>query len=1101
MPTHESLDELIAKMAVEFADQIKAVAAIADKEEEIRIQVERQLGFIEREAGIILEGKHEFTVARGHVDSVYDRVIIEYKNPKSPGDRIGSKLDSPGSQKVVEQIKKRFYDMRFEFGHPLNTLFGVGLDGNYFIFVRFRDDKWQVQEPVEVNRYSSERFLWALFNLGQKGKPISPEFLAGDFGAVEGSVATAGIHSLYNAISNTDHPKALTFLNQWKILFGIVCGYDVESPSEKIIKLADFYSVPVRGVKPAELLFAVHTYYAIFMKLLASEIMAFFHKLPTPHQEMMQASTSNKLKREMEKLEEGGIFHHLNITNFLEGDLFTWYTAIWDEKIEQLIRNMVTKLDNYNPGTLSEDPGGSRDLLKKLYQQLFPKSVRHDLGEYYTPDWLAEHVLNEVGYEGDPDKRLLDPACGSGTFLVLAINRIRKWYDEHRESCQFGEGDLLRKILNNVIGFDLNPLAVMASRTNYLIAIRDLISYGEKVELPVYLCDSVLTPSEYAEEKQDALFAKPMKLLTSAKPTPFLIPREVTSDRSVLAKYTNILTELAPEKSGFTEQDFLERLKDDSLPHTDEGNHTRLFNDLRKLDKDRKNSIWARIIKNAFAPIFIERVDYIAGNPPWVNWENLPEDYRDKMKPLWQHYGLFTLSGSAGRLGGGKKDISMLFVYAAVDNFLKPEGKLGFLITQTVFKTKGAGDGFRRLSYQLDDEKIVLNPIIVHDLSQMQVFEGATNRTAVFVCQKQKQEFTYPVPYISWLGPSRIDQDLDLPSVIRMVAKRELGAIPVNPKEITSPWLTSPVAALPGIKKVLGQSEYKAYEGVNTGGLNGCYWIRILEHVDNKHVLIENLFDVGKIKVDRIQTVIESELVYPLLRGRDVARWHAEPSAHIILVQDPNTRIGIAEDLMKRQFTETFKYLKIFETQLRKRGSSSVRHLMDVGPFYSMFAVGQYTLAPWKVIWRDMGDIIQVAVVGKHEKKVICPEHHVMFISVQSENEAHFICGVLNSSPVQLIVSGYTTTTGMSTHVLENVAIPSHNAKDKRHALISTLSERCHEIAPNGDSEALKELERQIDEIVSQLWGITDDELKKIQSAMNKIRNTPPNEPLEDDSE
>src|SRR4030065_273596 len=51
-----------------------------------------------------------------------------------------------------------------------------------------------------------------------------------------------------------------------------------------------------------------------------------------------------------------------------------------------------------------------------------------------TPAGTAEHVLTELGYPGAPDKRLLDPACGSGTFLVMAINRIRRWYDEHRES-------------------------------------------------------------------------------------------------------------------------------------------------------------------------------------------------------------------------------------------------------------------------------------------------------------------------------------------------------------------------------------------------------------------------------------------------------------------------------------------------------------------------------------------------------------------------------------------------------------------------------------------------------------------------------------------
>src|SRR5437773_8444391 len=98
MPKTESLDELIAKNAAEFADQIKAAALMADKEEEIRIEAERQLAFIEKQTGIKLEGKHEFTIASGRADSVYDRVIIEYKNPKSPGARIGPKADSPGQQ-------------------------------------------------------------------------------------------------------------------------------------------------------------------------------------------------------------------------------------------------------------------------------------------------------------------------------------------------------------------------------------------------------------------------------------------------------------------------------------------------------------------------------------------------------------------------------------------------------------------------------------------------------------------------------------------------------------------------------------------------------------------------------------------------------------------------------------------------------------------------------------------------------------------------------------------------------------------------------------------------------------------------------------------
>jgi len=351
MPQHESLDELVAHSAIEFADQIKAAAAMASNEEEIRIEAEKQLAFIQKETGIKLEGHHEFTVASGRIDSVYDRVIIEYKKPRDAATRIGPTVDSPGSKKVIEQIKKRFFDLRSQYKQPMNSLFGVGLDGNHFIFIRYRDDKWQVQQPVEVNKYSAERFLWALFNLGTKGKPYSPEYLAGDFGS-DAKLAQDGIVTLYNAISNCTHPKAQVFFDQWKILFGEVCGYDVNTTSEKIKKLAESYNVPVTDLKTAELLFSMHTYYALLMKLLASEIVAFFHKLPTPIQKMMQAETSNKLKREMEDLEAGSIFRHLNITNFLEGDLFAWYIPVWTDRIEQLIRDMVAKLDDYNPGTL-----------------------------------------------------------------------------------------------------------------------------------------------------------------------------------------------------------------------------------------------------------------------------------------------------------------------------------------------------------------------------------------------------------------------------------------------------------------------------------------------------------------------------------------------------------------------------------------------------------------------------------------------------------------------------------------------------------------------------------------------------------------------------
>ena len=415
----------------------------------------------------------------------------------------------------------------------------------------------------------------------------------------------------------------------------------------------------------------------------------------------------------MEDLEAGGIFRHLNITNFLEGDLFAWYTTAWCPPVEKLIRDMSAKLDDYNPGTLSEDPAGSRDLLKKLYQQLFPQTVRHDLGEYYTPDWLTEHVFDKLEYTGAPEKRLLDPACGSGTFLVTAINRIRKWYDDNRERCPYSESELCQKILQNIIGFDLNPLAVMAARTNYLIAIRDLVGHMGSVEIPVYLCDSIMTPSEYSELIAGGRLGDIRELQTSA--AKFLIPTEIATSYDYLAKYVEQLEFCI--RNGYSPEEFIERCRDEALPVTIENLHTDLYNTLVKLDNENKNGVWARIIKNSFAPLFIDPVDYVAGNPPWVNWENLPTEYRDSMAPLWQQYDLFRHKGIKAQLGSAKDDLSVLMTYVAHDAYLQEGGRLGFVITQTVFKTKGGGEGFRSFTYQKGGKNISLKVLSVDDMS------------------------------------------------------------------------------------------------------------------------------------------------------------------------------------------------------------------------------------------------------------------------------------------------------------------------------------------------------------------------------------------------
>jgi hypothetical protein len=489
-----TLATVIEDAAKAFSIAMNAAAAKADTEADIRSAADRQLLMVEQMAGITLEARHEFTVASGRVDSVYDRVIVEYKNPASKTDCIGATLTDRGTAKILVQIKNRFGDLEKEHGQPIESLFGVGLDGRRIVFIRFRDGSWLEEAPVPLTPASASRLLWALFNLGVGGRPFSAAYLARDFG---GGSKSAGemVRSLYEAFAVNKDPKPATLFAEWRSLFGIVCGYETLSSSKDVERLATLYGLKPTGLDFDLLLFCAHTYYALIMKLLSAEIVGAFHGLPSLTQKLLKTPSAKALKRELNDLEAGGIFQHIGIRNFLEGDLFSWYLPAWTSDIETALRGLVREFDQYNLGSISDSPTESQDLLKDLYMALLPREVRHSLGEYYTPDWLADLTLDEVKYSGDAKLRVLDPACGSGTFLIRVIARIRQRFAEKPELFPGAEKGLLSAILSNVVGFDINPLAVLASRTNYLIAIRDLLKFSGEIELPVYLADSVSTPT------------------------------------------------------------------------------------------------------------------------------------------------------------------------------------------------------------------------------------------------------------------------------------------------------------------------------------------------------------------------------------------------------------------------------------------------------------------------------------------------------------------------------------------------------------------------------------------------------------------------------
>ena len=112
-----------------------------------------------------------------------------------------------------------------------------------------------------------------------------------------------------------------------------------------------------------------------------------------------------------------------------------------------------------------------------------------------------------------------------------------------------------------------------------------------------------------------------------------------------------------------------------------------IYHKLEKLQKEGKNHIWSAIIKNNFAPIYAGQFDYVIGNPPWIHWEDLSLEYREATKDLWQIYELLPRRKGKGLLAESSAEFSVLFSYVCSDYYLRNGGTIGFLITQTVFKS------------------------------------------------------------------------------------------------------------------------------------------------------------------------------------------------------------------------------------------------------------------------------------------------------------------------------------------------------------------------------------------------------------------------------
>ena len=1036
-------------------------------EEDLRIGFEKLLEPIKNELGIRSEAKYEKSVFRGRSDAVHGQVVVEYEPPNSFYSRRN--VDHAFNQ-LVDYLIEESKNSR------LSQLIGVGFDGKQIFFVQYQDrenkkidrTKFFVRGPYDFTPESARTFLIHLRALSRL--PLTAENLAQRFGSGS-ELAKKIVSAFVNSLEYWGNQARIrTYFNEWKRLFGIVYGEQFSGHQDKEAEtLLSLYKVS-KETDFQELLFSIHTYFAFLMKLIAAEILILRETSLASSVAFELAHVSDdELKRKLEDIENGGIYARKGISNFLEGDFFRWYIDAFESpELKEAIREAARGLSEFEPATSTLDPISTRDLLKKLYQYLVPQEVRHRLGEYYTPDWLAELLLNEVGYDGNTRKRFLDPACGSGTFLVLAIQRAK----EHGQREKLSSLEIAKRIVANIWGFDLNPLAVIAARTNYLFALGDLVNELPNIDIPVYLADSILWPEQVGGQMEMNFFGGDcVKVKTSLKE--FHIPSIWIKGKGFLMNIAAPLVERLV-KDEFEPEIAMKHFEQKGLVFPpNEKVVENFYNEILELEKQNKNGIWARFLKNAFAPMIAGKFDFVVGNPPWIMWQYLSNEYREATQSLWKDYGLTKIGGERNVLIRGRRDFSMLFVYASTDYYLKDGAKLGFLITQEVFKSKGAGEGFRR--FQLGEGKY-LKVLKAHDLVCVQPFEGATNKTAAIVIEKGKRT-EYPVPYTVWnkkKGVGKIPTDKLLGEGLLLFERKRFVAKPIS--SYIGPWQTK-AAEFESIENIAGKNSYKAHRGTAIDPY-GVFWLEIKQVLSDTTLLVKNLIGHSRRNIPQKEAVIEDDLVYPGLRGSDISRWEATFQINV-LITHPGSQQPYSEELMKRKWPRTFNYLTQFREILIDRGVYKHFHEKTGSPFYGQRDFGRYTFSNYKVIWKRMSNDIFAAVVSEIKmpygyKKVI-PLDTTSFFATDNESEAHYLCAIINSKPVRDFIKSFSSAgRGFGTpSVMEHVGIPKFDHQNSLHQKLADISKKCHELKLEGKEKEIEKLEEENDEAVKRLFVLT----------------------------
>ncbi len=777
-------------------------------------------------------------------------------------------------------------------------------------------------------------------------------------------------------------------------------------------------------------LFVRHTYLASLAKLMV------WSRLVAPAQ--------TPADQEVAALLEGSYFkEQLGIENFLEEDFFSWVARPEARQLAlDIARILLELLRNYNLRELSED------VLKGLYEGLVDPATRHDLGEYYTPDWLAHRIVRKF-LETNAQASVLDPACGSATFLYMTIREKRRLLGNSART--------LEHILSDVVGMDIHPLACIVAKANYVLALGDLMAKRkQRIAIPIYLANSI-RPPEFETHRQ--LWQQVNCYKTDIDGRPVHIPEEVVRDSARYDRAIDAVRDFAVHSKG-KKADFNSfanflQAQYPGLVHDDRS--ARILYSVAETLKDMiehdRDTIWAFVLKNIYKPLFLkERFDLIVGNPPWLSYRYVERsDYQKILKEqITEVYGLVV--GRAELIT--HLELGTLFLVRSADLYLKNEGSIAFVLPKSIFSAD-QHDALRRQNVR----RVHVRPVDLWDLEDVAPLFNISS--AVYFGEKRPGPRAQSVPGLILSG------ELPLRNAALDAADADLA---VEPVEFHLSTMGKRTFWSKGGKVDLVESPYRRLFRQGATIVPRCFWFVDLK----KHDLGFNQDLPPLISSERaqeeakkayqgcvIEGPVESRFIYATLLPVDMIPFGTLRLRPIVLPairKQDYFMLLTSEQARSSGYMHLAQWLDKVEGEWKKRGGAKAKRINSIGWLdYRKKLSQQNPNASIWVIYATSGTHVCACVITKKDLHKtpghglspcgMAVDYTTYFMECEENNQSFYLSSVLNAPSVNVALKP-AQAKGLwgARHICKKVLdlpIPRFDPKRKEHLRLAEIGEAC----------------------------------------------------------